>query len=176
MNKIAKFEKISFEQFKTDWLEKNPTSKTKWTDDEIREVYDNIKLPERGTAGSAGYDITAPCDINIPFGTSLVIPTGLRCKIDDGWFLDLNPRSGHGFKSGIHLANTRGIIDSDYYNAKNEGHIMVKIVNDCKALTESTFAIEKGKGFCQGIFTVYGITFDDVCDAKRSGGFGSTDA
>ena len=174
-SRIAKFEKVSFEQFKNDWLAKNPTSKTKWTDEEIRSVYDSIALPKRGTAGSAGYDITASYDINIPFGTSVVIPTGLRCKIENGWFLDLNPRSGHGFKFGIHLANTRGIIDSDYYNADNEGHIMVKIVNDCNALTESAFSVEKGKGFCQGIFTIYGITEDDACETERHGGMGSTD-
>lgn len=175
MYKIAQFEKVSFEQFKKDWLDKNPTTKLTWSEDELRELYDSITLPTRSTTGSAGYDFKAACNVCIPFNDARIIPTGIRCRIDEGWFLDLNPRSGHGFKTGIHLANTRGIIDSDYYNADNEGHIMVKIVNDCKALTDKPFIVEKDKGFCQGIFTIYGITVDDECDAERHGGIGSTD-
>lgn len=175
MNIVAKFSKVSFEQFKKDWLKHNPTSKTAWTDEEIKEVYDNIELPTRGTAGSAGYDIKAPIDILVKFGTAVVIPTGIRCVIQEGWFLDLNPRSGHGFKYGIKLANTRGIIDTDYADADNEGHIMVKLVNECTVFDKSDFTVEKGKGFCQGILTVYGITEDDEAYAKRIGGFGSTD-
>lgn len=175
MKRIAKFEKVSFEQFKKDWLKSNPTTKTKWTDEELMELYDNITLPKRSTAGSAGYDFIAPTDLFIPSPSAVVIPTGIRCKIEEGWFLDLNPRSGHGFKFGMHLANTRGIIDSDYYNADNEGHIMVKLVNDCTTLTENVITVEKNNAFCQGIFTIYGITEDDEATAERTGGFGSTD-
>lgn len=177
MNIVAKFEKVSFEQFKKDWLAFNPTSKTMWTDEEIQEIYDGIKLPSRGTVGSAGYDFFAPINISLKYKESVVIPTGIRCRIKDGWFLDINPRSGSGFKYGIRLANTRGIIDSDYYNAKNEGHIMIKLVNNDNAVNidEETFEAEKGKGFCQGIFTVYGITDDDECDRQRTDGFGHTD-
>ena len=47
-----------------------------------------------------------------------------------GWFLGIYPRSGQGFKYGIKLANTVGIIDSDYYHSDNEGHIFIKFVND----------------------------------------------
>lgn len=177
MYKIAKFSKVSFEQFKEDWIKNNPTSKTLWSDDELKVIYDNIQIPQRSTAGSAGYDIIAPADVTVKFGTSVVIPTGLRCKIEDGWFLDLNPRSGHGFKMGIRLANTRGIIDSDYFGAKNEGHIMVKIVNNDNSVNtnQKSFSTEAGKGFCQGIFEIYGITEDDTCDKQRIGGMGSTD-
>lgn len=175
MYKIAKFEKVSFEQFKKDWLKSNPTTKTKWTDEELIELYNNITLPKRSSVGSAGYDFFAPTDLIIHSPHAVVIPTGIRCKIEDGWFLDLNPRSGHGFKFGIHLANTRGIIDSDYYNADNEGHIMVKLINDCHTLTESPVVIEKNNAFCQGIFTIYGITEDDEVTAIRTGGLGSSD-
>lgn len=171
---IATFEKVSFEQFKKDWLDKNPTGKSKWSEDELKAMYYAILLPERATSGSAGYDIFAPADILVRHGDAVVIPTGIRCRIDEGWFLDLNPRSGHGFKMGIHLANTRGIIDSDYYNADNEGHIMVKLVNDAP-WNDKSFEISAGSGFAQGIFTVYGITTDDRADRERTGGFGSTD-
>lgn len=177
MHKIATFEKVSFEQFKKDWLKHNPSSKTQWSDEELRELYDNIKLPDRATSRSAGHDMYTMIDINLPFNDSMVIPTGIRCSIADGWFLDLNPRSGHGFKYGLRLANTRGIIDGDYYDADNEGHIMVKIVNNDDAVNKdkNTFTVEKGKAFCQGIFTIFGITENDNCTTTRHGGFGSTD-
>lgn len=174
--KVGKFEKVSFEQFKRDWLDKNPTSKTCWTDEEIKMIYDNIQLPTRATAGSAGYDFSLPVQLTVHVDSAVVIPTGIRCIIKRGWFLDLNPRSGHGFKHGIHLANTRGIIDSDYYYADNEGHIMVKLVNDCNAegMLNSSLTVDPGVGFCQGIFTIHGVTVDDEAHEQRTGGFGST--
>jgi len=175
---VAKFEKVSFKQFYEDWMKHCPSDKTVWPEKEVKEIYDAITLPRRGTDGSAGYDITAPYAVTVRFGESKIIPTGLRCKIDPSWFLDLNPRSGNGFKYGVRLANTRGIIDSDYYGADNEGHIMVKIVNESKAVNtdEKPFEIESNKAFCQGIFTIYGITEDDEpVTSKRTGGFGSTD-
>ena len=174
MERVAKFEKISFEQFKKDWVKNCPISKTKWSDEEVKAVYDDIKLPQRGTKGSAGYDFFAPEAIVVRANSSILIPTGIRCRIKEGWFLDINPRSGQGFKFGIKLANTRGIIDSDYYDADNEGHIMVKLVNESIINKDDIFPIEKGKAFCQGIFTIYGITEDDAADADRVGGFGST--
>ena len=140
-------------------------------------MYDKITLPRRSTEGSGGYDICVPYDITVAFKSASVVPTGLRCRIADGWFLDINPRSGQGFKQGIRLANTRGIIDSDYYSADNEGHIMVKITNEsCVNTEETAFEVAANKAFCQGIFTIYGITEDDdPIDQKRTGGFGSTD-
>ena len=68
--------------------------------------------------------------------------------------------------------NTVGIIDSDYYNSDNEGHIFCKITNDTNE--DKTVSVNKGTGFCQGIFVEYGITFDDDVTDERNGGFGST--
>ena len=169
-SRIATFEKVSFEQFKRDCEDRG----MEWPEYAIRTVYDNIRMPMRSTSGSAGYDIFAPTNINLRHGETIVIPTGLRCKIDEGWFLDLNPRSGNGFKYGIHLANTRGIIDSDYYGSDNEGHIMIKLVNDAP-WSNKDFIVEAGTGFAQGIFTIYGITTNDDASNIRTGGFGSTD-
>ena len=70
------------------------------------------------------------------------------------------------------MDNTVGIIDSDYYFAKNEGHILVKITNDSKS--EKTLVVDKGQGFVQGIFLNYGLTEDDSCDEKREFAFGSS--
>jgi dUTP pyrophosphatase len=111
--------------------------------------------------------------LDIPVNSSVTIPTGIRCKIDEGWVLQIYPRSGHGFKYGVHLANSCGIIDEDYYGADNEGHIQVKLVND--SLLKKQIELAQGDGFCQGVFVPYGITVDDEANAKRVGGFGSTD-
>ena len=71
------------------------------------------------------------------------------------------------------MGNSVGIIDSDYAdNPDNEGHIFIKVTNDSKEA--KSFTIQPGEGFAQGIFMAYGITIDDEADAKRNGGFGST--
>ena len=81
------------------------------------------------------------------------------------------PRSGLGFKFKARLNNTVGIIDSDFFDSDNEGHILIKISNEGDKVLE----IEQGKAFCQGIFLPYGITEDDDVMETRNGGFGSTD-
>jgi len=178
MNKVAKFEKVSYNQFKKDWIKETNLYELGIEDEEtidmaIREIYDSIKLPKRATTGSAGYDFFCPIDVDIPNDHSIKIPTGIRCKIENGWVLQIYPRSGHGFKYGVRLANTVGIVDSDYYYSDNEGHIFVKLVNESIALGEH-LKIKEGEAFCQGIFSQFGITVDDDADGIRNGGFGST--
>lgn len=166
MFRIAEFEKVSFEQFAKDWSKNFPNISAD-------EVYANIKLPQRATSGSAGYDFYAPCDLTIKKGESLLIPTGIRAKIDEGWVLNIFPRSGLGFKHRIQLDNTVGIIDADYYNSSNEGHIMIKL--SCDAHDDGhTVSVGAGDGFAQGIFMLFGIVVDDAADGIRDGGFGST--
>ncbi len=162
---VAKFEKVSYEQFKKDII------KHIGFDDEelIKTIYDDIKLPKRATQFSAGYDFYSPITFQPLVGEGVVIPTGIRCKMEPGWVLNLYPRSGQGFKYGMHLYNTVGIIDGDYYNADNEGHIMVKI-----SVKEECPAIQDGERFCQGVFTQFGITIDDDATEVRTGGLGST--
>ena len=167
MYKIAKFEKVSFEQFKDAWLKNFPET------EDVEAIYNSIKLPKRATTGSAGYDFYAPADVTIEKGKSTLIPTGIRSKIEDGWVLNIFPRSGLGFKHRVQLDNTVGIIDADYYNSSNEGHIMVKL--SCDAHDEGhSVTVSAGDGFAQGIFMPFGITVDDDTDGVRDGGFGST--
>ncbi|MGN0683876.1 MAG: deoxyuridine 5'-triphosphate nucleotidohydrolase [Oscillospiraceae bacterium] len=161
MRRIAKFEKVSLAQFQSGCNRPDSGS-----------VYESIKLPRRATTGSAGYDFFAPFDIVLEAGQTAKIPTGIRVRIDEGWLLSLYPRSGLGFKFRLQLDNTVGIIDSDYYNSDNEGHIFAKITNDSRE--GKTVTIPAGTAFMQGIFTEYGITEDDDADGVRNGGFGST--
>ncbi len=168
MNKIAKFEKVSFEQYKKDIKE----IKKEILDEEIFNIYEQIQLPKRATIGSAGYDFFSPFPITLKPKETLKIPTGIRVKMAEDWVLQLFPRSGLGFKFRFQLDNTVGIIDSDYYHAINEGHIICKITNDTH--DQKTLNIIQGQGFVQGIFLQYGVTIDDEVEEKRIYGFGST--
>ena len=160
MKRIARFEKVSFEQFVKD------------SGMEDEKLYEKIELPQRATRGSAGYDFYTPFGFTLKPGETIKIPTGIRAKMDENWVLKLYPRSGLGFKFRLQLNNTVGIIDSDYFNSDNEGHIFAKITNDSNE--DKVLSLEKGAGFMQGIFLEYGITVDDEADGVRNGGFGST--
>lgn len=167
MKQIAKFEKVSYEQFKKDYLNVANVS-----EDRVKEIYEGIKLPKRATTGSAGYDFFAPFYIVLRPGETLKFPTGIRVKIDEGWVLKLYPRSSLGFKYRMQLDNTVGIIDSDYYYSDNEGHMFAKITND--TLEDKMFTVDVGDAYMQGVFVEFGITKDDDANGVRNGGFGST--
>jgi len=166
MERVAKFEKVSFSQFEKDYQEFNLTN------EQLESTYDQIKMPKRATVGSAGYDFFLPFAIKLNPGETVKIPTGIRVRINDGWVLKLYPRSGLGFKFRLQLNNTVGIIDADYYNSSNEGHIFAKITNDSNE--GKVVDLASGMGFMQGIFVQFGITEDDFVEAIRDGGFGST--
>lgn len=166
--RIARFEKVSFEQFRESWIDTFGETEA----DVVRSIYDEIKLPKRATSGSAGYDFYMPADMTLEPGKTVKIPTGIRVWMEEEWVLKCYPRSGLGFKYRLQLNNTVGIIDSDYFYSDNEGHIFAKITNDSnegKVLT-----VPAGTGFMQGIFVEYGITVDDDVTDVRNGGFGST--
>lgn len=158
MNKIAKFERVSFNEFSTTGL--------------LKDIYNHIQMPKRATMGSAGYDFYSPIDFVLKPGETVKVPTGIRVRIDNGWVLCLFPRSSLGFKYRLQLDNTVGIIDSDYYNATNEGHIFIKLTNDSKNNKE--LIVKQGDAIAQGVFFPFGITEDDDVTDVRTGGFGST--
>ena len=170
MQRIARFEKVSFEQFQEGYRSCIESG----TSEEISAIYDRICLPRRATRGSAGYDFFSPVSFSLEAGESIQIPTGVRVWMEQGWVLQCYPRSGLGFRFRLQLNNTVGIIDSDYYDSDNEGHIFVKLTNDSKE--KRTVKVEAGQGFVQGIFVPFGITVDDDAEAIRNGGFGSTTA
>lgn len=163
---ITKFEKVSLDAFK------DACNDLGFQLNNIEEVYNNITLPKRATIGSAGYDFYLPFNINLKKGDSIIIPTGIRCKMNPDLVLQIYPRSSLGFKYQLTLDNTVGIIDSDYYYALNEGHIMIKITNH--SIQNKTLELEQGKAFSQGVFVKFYKTIDDDADLKRRGGMGST--
>lgn len=172
MKKVANFYKVSFDQFVKDWTSTfdKPGDFMLRKEQTMRNTYGNIMLPKRGTVGSAGYDFVSPLQFTLEPGEEIVIPTGICAEIKNGWVLMIFPRSGLGFKYYSRLANSVGIVDSDYYLSENEGHIFLKIRND----GDKTMTIQEGDKIVQGIFVHFGITFDDDATEKRNGGFGST--
>lgn len=157
----AKFYKVSYEQFQTG-MER----------EDVKDIYDAIKLPRRATKGSAGYDFYTPIDIHLEPEETVKIPTGIRCEMNERWVLMIYPRSGLGFKYRLQLNNTVGVIDSDYFYSDNEGHIFIKMTNDSNE--GKVVDVQAGQGIAQGIFMTYGITEDDDATETRNGGFGST--
>ena len=102
-----------------------------------------------------------------------LVPTGVKCKLDQNTFLQLSVRSSCPLKYWLVLANGVGIIDSDYYNnPDNEGEIFFQIIN----LSPVAIQLKKGDVIGQGVILPYLITEDDTDSVKadRVGGFGST--
>ena len=162
MSGMAQFMTVSVARFSRDWEEHFPGSA----------VPPVPHLPARATAGSAGYDFFAPQAFELAPGQSVTVPTGMRARIDPGWVLMLFPRSGLGFKYRLQLNNTVGIVDADYFNALNEGHIFIRLTN----AGEKALAVKAGEAFAQGVFLPFGLTVDDAATGRRTGGFGSTSA
>ena len=167
MQGIAEFHKVSFNQFLQDCKACGMVS-DETPDEIVKAVWESIKCPKRATGGSAGYDFYLPFPFSLSKEKQITIPTGIRVDIQPGWFLGLVPRSGLGFKYGMRLVNTFGIIDADFFYAENEGHIMAKIT------VESNMCLQSDDRFMQGIFIPHGITRSDSADGIRTGGFGST--
>lgn len=162
---VGEFQKVSFEQFLKDSDTLNG--------DKLREVYDNIALPVRGTLHAMGHDFVTTKDIHLKPGESTKVFTGIKVKVADGWGLWIAPRSGLGSKFRMQIDNTIGIIDGDYFdNPGNEGHIVAMITNDGKEGKD--LIIKTGDRFLQGVFLPYGITTHDGPLSKRVGGEGSS--
>ena len=135
----------------------------------------NINLPVRKTARSAGYDVEAAEDIVIPKYVPgikpTLIPTGLKayCE-DDECFLLLNRSSGP--KKGFLLANSVGLIDSDYDgNPDNDGHFYYAYFN----CSDHDIEVKNGDVIGQVVFTKFLVVDNDNATGERKGGFGSTD-
>ena len=156
---IAKFTHVSEEQYRQAMGERKNFLPVR-----------DIPLPRRATAGSAGYDFVSPVETVIPAGGKAVIPTGIRCEMQEGWVLMIFPRSGLGFRQQTRLSNTVGVIDSDYAFADNEGHIQVSLRNPL----DYDLTIARGERFCQGVFLPYGLAEEESGFAERTGGMGST--
>ena len=162
---FPRFEKVPYEQFKKDFLKfyvKNPVNEL--NESFIHDIYDNISLPKRSTSGSAGYDFVTPFNISMVPRSSIMIPTGIRCYMPKQLVLMIYPRSGLSSKNRVFIVNTTPIIDSDYYDADNYGHIFLKLCYDfiSNPNPDSPDILERGY-----FRMTDSVNIDDYCIAGR---------
>lgn len=139
--------------------------------EKVSRIQEDIKLPQRSTADSAGYDFFAIEDIVLPAKTLTRVMTGVKCKLGVCLYLLLANRSSNPSKKGLFLANGIGIVDADYYNnPDNEGEIGFEFYNFSETDTE----IKKGEKIGQGIISTFVKVDGDTATGSRAGGFGST--
>ena len=161
---------------------------------------EEMLMPRRGTAASAGYDFVVAEDIVIPPYVSLMseinalecqpmtlaemaaltkrtgakptlVSTGIKCHLPTDMYLELSVRSSTPLKHWLIMANSIGIIDADYCNnPDNEGEIFFQMIN----LSPFPIQLKKGDKIGQGIIKPYEKVRNDNAEGSRQGGFGST--
>ena len=136
---------------------------------------EELKLPERSTKNSAGFDFYAINNVLLlPYRLGdkpCMIPTGIKVQMPADEFLMLVNRSSNPAKKNLVIPQGVGIVDSDYYgNSDNDGEMFFAYYN----LSDKPVVINKGEKIGQGIFMKYFVTDDDNADGERVGGWGST--
>jgi dUTP pyrophosphatase len=136
----------------------------------FKKLHENAKLPSFGTEHSAGFDFFCIEDLTIKPKETLIVKTGLSVEIPNGYFMSIVPRSSTGIKTPLRLANSVGIIDSDY-----RGELGLIFTNT----NEIDFIVKKGDRLAQGyISEKIQMEIEEVKDLSETqrgdGGFGST--
>lgn len=132
--------------------------------------HEDAQLPTYGTAGAAGADVYSVREYKIGPGQHVLVDTGLKCDIPDGFELQVRPRSGLALKNRITVLNSPGTIDSDY-----TGKLGVILMNH----SDEIFSVKPGDRIAQIVVApVVQATFawaEDTKSTERgSDGFGST--
>jgi dUTP pyrophosphatase len=142
--------------------------------EKVNKITEDIKLPERSTLNSAGYDFFAIEDVTLPAKKLTRVMTGIKCELMPNQVLILANRSSNPSKKGLILVNGVGIIDADYYNnPDNDGEMGFEFYN----ILDEDVVIKKGEKLGQGIIMKFDKTEDDYISnpyKTRVGGFGST--
>ena len=142
--------------------------------EKVKRIEEDIKLPERSTLNSAGYDFFATEDIIFNPKTITRVFTGIKCELMSNQVLILANRSSNPSKKGLILLNGIGVVDADYYgNPDNDGEIAFEFYN----MLDEVVEIKKGEKLGQGLILKFDKVEDDYISdpyKTRSGGFGST--
>lgn len=136
----------------------------------VKKLHPDAIIPTYATDGAACFDLYAAEFEGENNAGSLVVRTGLSFEIPTGWQMLIFSRSGHGFKNDVRLANSVGVIDSDY-----RGEVKVKLTID----RDGVFVVTKGDRIAQAqLMPVHRVIFqevDSLTETERgTGGFGST--
>lgn len=134
--------------------------------------YQKIKLPERKTKASAGYDFYVATPITIEPGDKALVETGVKAYMANDEVLKIYLRSSVAKNQSLQMPNHVGIIDADYYeNPENDGAIFILVHN----YGNTPIHLEKNSRIAQGIFQKYLISDQEIKPSRpRAGGFGST--
>ena len=136
--------------------------------EKVNKITEDIKLPERSTLNSAGYDFFAIEDVTLPAKKLTRVMTGVKCELMPNQVLILANRSSNPSKKGLILANGIGVIDADYYgNPDNDGEMGFEYYN----ILDEDVVIKKGEKLGQGIIIKFDKTEDDNAEGVRTGGF-----
>ena len=139
--------------------------------EKVKRMKEDIKLPERSTLNSAGYDFFALEDIIFNPETITRVFTGVKCELMPNQVLILANRSSNPSKKGLILLNGIGVVDADYYgNPDNDGEIAFEFYNMLDEIVE----IKKGEKLGQGLILKFDKTEDDFVTNVRKSGWGST--
>ena len=139
--------------------------------EKVKRIKDDIKLPERSTLNSAGYDFFALEDIIFNPETITRVFTGVKCELMPNQVLILANRSSNPSKKGLVLLNGIGVVDADYYgNSDNDGEIAFEFYN----MLNEPVEIKKGEKLGQGVILKFDKTEDDYVTNVRKSGWGST--
>ena len=136
----------------------------------IKKLNKDAIIPAYQTSLAAGFDLHSIEDCIIKPMERKLIKTGLAFEIEEGYEVQIRPRSGLAFKHGITVLNSPGTIDADY-----RGEIMVLLIN----LGSEEFEIKKGERIAQAVVSpVVQAEFEEVEELSQTkrgeGGFGST--
>lgn len=136
----------------------------------IQKLNKDAIVPQYQSSGASGFDLHSIEDIDVLSGGFVAVRTGLAFEIPVGYEIQVRPRSGLAFKSGISVLNTPGTIDSDY-----RGEVMVILFN----FSKNIFSIKKGDRIAQAvlsqIFRANIVLSESLDDTERgNNGFGST--
>lgn len=138
---------------------------------QIKRLDSAIGLPAPATGRSAGVDLAAAADVEIPPHSIRLVGTGLVIAVPEGHFLGIFARSSTPLKKGLMVANGVGVIDADYCGPGDE--IKIQVLN----ITDAPVKVSRGDRLAQGIvLPCPRIEWEEVEDiaAATRGGFGST--
>ena len=135
-------------------------------------ISEGVTLPKYETSGSAGMDVRANISEPIVLGSleRVLVPTGIKMAIPEGYEVQVRPRSGLALKHGISMANTPGTIDSDY-----RGEIGVILIN----LSKEEYIIQLQERIGQLVLNKVAQMDFEVVESldeteRGAGGFGHT--
>jgi dUTP pyrophosphatase len=138
---------------------------------QIKRLDQAVGLPAPATGRSAGFDLAASVDMEIPPRSIRLIGTGLVIAVPDGYFLGIFARSSTPLKKGLMVANGVGVIDADYCGPTDE--IKIQVLN----ITDAPVQVTRGDRIAQGILLPCpSVEWEEVSEiaASSRGGFGST--